>query len=103
MECPKHHVFRLSKKKVFEGVLVFFLTKECPILTALKQMVFDEIKQSIGIKTQKISLIMIFCMFLPVICIFVFLFESQYWHGRRELTRTHGIDMDSWYKHGFEI
>ena len=42
-----------------------FLTKERPILTALKQMILDEIKQSNGIKPQKIYFFMIFCKFLP--------------------------------------
>ena len=42
-----------------------FITKERPILTVLKQMILDEIKQSNGIKPQKINFFMIFCKFLP--------------------------------------
>ena len=38
-----------------------FLTKKRPILTALKQMILDEIKQSKGIKPPKINFFMIFC------------------------------------------
>ena len=53
LECAERHVSRLSKKTVFEGVFVFFLTKERPILTALKQMILDEIRQSNGIKSPK--------------------------------------------------
>ena len=64
LECAKRHVFRLSKKTVLR-VLLFFLTRECPILTALKQMILDEIRQSNGIKSQKINFFMIFCKFLP--------------------------------------
>ena len=26
--------------------------------------------------------------------------NSLYGHGRMELTKTNGIDMDSWYRHG---
>ena len=44
--------------------MVFFLTKERPILTALKQMILDEIEQSNGIKPQKNNFFMIFCKFL---------------------------------------
>ena len=35
-------------------MFLFFFTKERPILIALKQMILDEIKQSNGIKPQKI-------------------------------------------------
>ena len=42
-----------------------FITKERPILTVLKQMILDEIKQSNGIKPQKITIFMIFLNFLP--------------------------------------
>ena len=38
--------------------VVAFLTKKRPILTALKQMILDEIKQSNGIKPQKIYFFM---------------------------------------------
>ena len=41
------------------------LKKERPILTALKQMILDEIRQSNGIKSQKINFFMVFCKFLP--------------------------------------
>ena len=34
-------------------VFLVFLTKECPVLTVLKQMILDEIKQPTGIKPQK--------------------------------------------------
>ena len=50
LEYAERHVFRLSKITVFEGVFVFVLTKERPILAALKQMILDEIKLSNGIK-----------------------------------------------------
>ena len=39
--------------------------KECPILTAFKQTILDEIKQSNNIKPQKINFLMIFCKCLP--------------------------------------
>ena len=53
-----------QKITVFEGFLVF-LTKERPILTVIKQMMLDEIKQWNGIKPQKINFFMIVCKFLP--------------------------------------
>ena len=43
----------LSKFLVFEGVFLCVFTKERPILTALKQMIIDEIKQSNRIKPKK--------------------------------------------------
>ena len=46
-------------------MFLVFLTKERPILTALKQMSLDEIKQSNSIKPPKIYFFMIFCKFLP--------------------------------------
>ena len=64
LKCAERHVFRLSKNIVFEGVFDFFLTKEQPILTALKQMILNEIRQSNGIKSQKINSFRIFCKFL---------------------------------------
>ena len=42
-----------------------FVTKKHPILTLLKQMILDEIKQSNGMKPKKINFFMIFCKFLP--------------------------------------
>ena len=45
-------MFLISKKKVFEGVFVF-LTKESLILSAFKQKILDEFKQSNGIKPPK--------------------------------------------------
>ena len=42
-----------------------FVTKERPILTVLKQMILDEIKQSNGTKPPKINFFMIFCKLLP--------------------------------------
>ena len=44
---------------MFEGVFGF-LTKERPILAALKQMILDEIKQSNGITPKKINFFIIF-------------------------------------------
>ena len=51
--CPKFleyvelNVFILSKITVFDGVFLWvFLSKKRPILTALKQMILDEMKQS---------------------------------------------------------
>ena len=29
--------------------------------------------------------------------------ELEVRHGRMELTRTHDIDMDSWYRHGLMV
>ena len=52
MICPVRHVVKFSKKIVFESVLVF-LTKESLILSALKQKIIDEFKQSNGIKPLK--------------------------------------------------
>ena len=49
----------------FLRVFLVFITKERPILTVLKQIILDEIKQSNGIKPQKINFFMIFCKFLP--------------------------------------
>ena len=49
----------MSGKKI-----LFRITKEHPILTVLKQMFLDEIKQSNGIKPQKLTFFMIFCKFL---------------------------------------
>ena len=57
--------FQIVKKTVFKGCFFFFLTKEHPILAALKQMILYEIKQSNGIKPQEIYFFMIFCQFLP--------------------------------------
>ena len=65
LEYAEGHDFRLSKITDFDGVLVFFLTKERLILAALKQMILDEIKQSNGIKPQEIYFFMIFCKFFP--------------------------------------
>ena len=48
LDCPK-----LQFLRVFFCVS-FFFTKERPMLIALKQMILDEIKQSNGIKPQKI-------------------------------------------------
>ena len=59
LECAERHVFRLSKISIFEGVFGF-VTKERPILTVLKQIILDEIKQSTGIKPEKIYFFMIF-------------------------------------------
>ena len=56
LDCQKKQFLR-----VFFGC---FLTKECPILTVLKQMILDESKQSNGIKPQKSTFLMIFCNFL---------------------------------------
>ena len=52
-------------KYPFLRVFLVFITKERPILTVLKQMILDEIKQSNGIKPPKINFFMIFCKFLP--------------------------------------
>ena len=47
--------FRLSKiTLLIFFIFIFFFTKERTILTVLKQMILDEIKQSNSIKPQKI-------------------------------------------------
>ena len=46
-------VLFLDIKKRFLRVFLVSLTKERPILNALKQMILDEIRQSNGIKSQK--------------------------------------------------
>ena len=46
-------------------MFLVFVTKERPILTVLKQMILDEIKQSNGTKPPKINFFMIFCKLLP--------------------------------------
>ena len=46
-------------------MFLVFLMKKRPILTALKQMILDEIRQSNGIKPPKINFFTIFCKFLP--------------------------------------
>ena len=50
LEWPKRHVFNYQKI-VVEGVL--FLTNECLILSAFKQKVLEETRQSNGIKPPK--------------------------------------------------
>ena len=42
-----------------------FLTNERPVLTALKQMILNEIKQSNALKPQTINFFLIFCKFIP--------------------------------------
>ena len=54
MKYAGRQVFRLSKKH-FLTVFLVFLAKERPIVTALSQMILDEIKQSNGIKPPKKS------------------------------------------------
>ena len=51
-------------KYPFLRVFLVFIMKQSLILTVLKQMVLDEIKQSNDIKPQKINFFMIFCKFL---------------------------------------
>jgi hypothetical protein len=41
LEYAERNVYRLSKKKQFLRVFLDFLTKECSILAALKQMILD--------------------------------------------------------------
>ena len=48
-------MFLDCQKFQFLRVILFFLTKERPILTALKQTILDEMKQSNGIKPKNIS------------------------------------------------
>ena len=53
MKLAERHIFRLSKITVFKVFLGFFFAKERPVLTALKKMILDEIKQSSGKKNPK--------------------------------------------------
>ena len=62
----------VTKLCLFLRVFLFlFFAKERLILPALNQMILDEIRQSNGIKSQKINFFMIFCTFFPHKEIFV--------------------------------
>ena len=47
LECPERHVFKFpTNKKRFLRVCLIFLAKKSLVLSALKQKILDEIKQS---------------------------------------------------------